>query len=66
MHPALEQALIKQYGYTSNEGGIRHALSDNSLAPSYADAKFMLVSCSAFINYALAKAAELGMKIKDR
>lgn len=65
IHPALEQALIKQYGYTSNEGGIRHALSDDSSAPSYADAKFMLVSSSAFINYALTKAAELGMKIKD-
>ena len=66
MHPAFEQALIKQYGYTSDEGGIRHALTDDSTAPSFADAKFMLVSSSAFINYALTKAAELGIKIKKR
>ena len=64
MHPAFEQALIKQYGYTSDEGGIRHALSDDSSSPSYADAKFMLVSSSAFISYVLTKAAELGIKIK--
>jgi hypothetical protein len=66
MHPAFEQALIKLYSYTSDDGGIRHALSDDSSAPSYGDAKFMLVSGSAFINYALTKAAELGMKIKSR
>ncbi len=66
MHPAFEQALVKLYSYASDEGGIRHALSDDSSSPSYADAKFMLVSSSAFINYALTKAAELGMKIKNR
>ena len=64
MHPAFEQALVKHYGYTSDEGGIRHALSDDTAAPSFADAKFMLVSSSAFINYALTKAAELGIKLQ--
>ena len=63
MHPAFEQALLKQYGYTSDEGGIRHALTDESVSPSYADAKFMLVSSSAFVNYVLTKAAELKIKI---
>lgn len=64
MHPAFEQALIKHYGYTSDEGGIRHALSEESASPSYADAKFMVVSSSAFINYVLTKASELGIKVK--
>jgi hypothetical protein len=32
--------------------------------PSYADAKFMLVGCAAFVNYLWTKAAELGPKIK--
>jgi len=66
LHPAFEQALVKLYSYTSDEGGIRHALSDDSSAPSFADAKFMLVSSSGFVNYALTKAAEVGIKIKKR
>ncbi len=49
-HPALTGALNKLYGYTSNADGIRHALLDET-SISYHDAKFMLVSCSAFINY---------------
>lgn len=49
-HPALTSALNKLYGYTSDADGIRHALLDEH-SISYHDAKFMLVSCSAFINY---------------
>jgi hypothetical protein len=64
LHPALEQALIKLYAYTSDEGGIRHALSDADATPSHADAKFMLVGCAAFVNYLWTKATELGLKIK--
>ena len=50
IHPAFEQALLKLYGYTSDEGGIRHALTETSNDPSYSDAKFMLVSCASFIS----------------
>ncbi|MCJ7560224.1 hypothetical protein MUO79_06355 [Candidatus Bathyarchaeota archaeon] len=64
IHPAFEQALLKLYGYTSNEGGIRHALTDTSVAPAYSDAKFMLVACSAFVNFLWTKASELGIAIK--
>jgi len=57
LHPALKKALSSLYGYTSDSGGIRHALlEENSI--SYSDAKFMLVSCSAFINYVLGKISE--------
>lgn len=65
IHPAFEQAIIKLYSYTSDEGGIRHALTDDSASPSFGDAKFMLVSSSAFISYALTKAAELGIKMSE-
>ncbi len=49
-HPSLLAAFNKLYGYTSDEGGIRHAMTelDNT---DFVDAKFMLVVCSAFINY---------------
>jgi len=51
IHPSFEQALIKLYSYTCDEGGIRHALTDPGIVPGYADAKYMLVISSAFINY---------------
>ncbi len=56
LHPALETAFGNIYGYTSNSNGIRHALSENSNVP-FEDAKFMLVTCTAFVNYLLAKTA---------
>jgi hypothetical protein len=57
VHPALEQALDKLYGYTCDETGVRHALTDNGQPPSYPEAKFMLVACSAFVSLILAKGA---------
>lgn len=50
----LRQAFEKLYGYTNDEKtGIRHALMDDegSYVPQAEEALFMLVSCSAFINY---------------
>lgn len=57
LHPAFKKALSNLYGYTSDADGIRHALLDESNI-SYSDAKYMLVSCSAFINYVLGKMSE--------
>ena len=57
LHPAFKKALSSLYGYTSDSDGIRHALLEES-SVSYSDAKFMLVACSAFINYVLGKASE--------
>ena len=51
LHAAFKDALSKLYGYTSDEGGIRHALLDDSRDVTFEEAKFMLVVCSAFINY---------------
>lgn len=50
IHKALESAFLSLYGYTSDEDGIRHGGIDFKNAPSE-DAKYMLISCSAFINY---------------
>jgi AbiJ-like protein len=54
IHGALKQALLKLYGYTSDEGGIRHSLVE---APNIdeSDARFMLVACSAFVNYLISR-----------
>lgn len=53
MHPALKSAFSSLYGYTNDSDGIRHALMEESKLTS-ADARFMLISCSAFINYVIA------------
>lgn len=58
LHPSLIIALDKLYGYTSNADGIRHALSSES-EPHHEDAIFMLVICSAFVNYLKAKQARM-------
>ena len=50
IHQAMEKAFLALYGYTSDEDGIRHGGIDFRNAPSE-DAKYMLISCSAFINY---------------
>lgn len=50
IHPSLELAFEKLYGYASDSNGIRHGGIDFKNAPAE-DAYFMLVSCSAFINY---------------
>jgi soluble cytochrome b562 len=50
LHPAMKQAFDKLYGYTSDASGVRHSLLDETTI-TYADAKFMLVTCSAFVSY---------------
>lgn len=62
LHPAQKIAFDKLYGYTSDADGIRHALlEEDSL--DFEDAKFMLVACSAFINYLVSKGAKDGLKL---
>ena len=63
LHSALEQGFIKIYSYTSDGDGIRHALLDET-SLDQEDALFMLVSCSAFINYLIAKSDKAGIKFK--
>jgi hypothetical protein len=53
LHGSLKSAFLTLYGYTSDASGIRHALLDNATAPTKADARFMLICCSAFINFAI-------------
>jgi len=54
----FKQGLEKLYHYTNGESGIRHALIDEG-QPSFDEAKFMLVACSAVVNYLTAKASVL-------
>ncbi|HFG0578863.1 TPA: AbiJ-NTD4 domain-containing protein, partial [Flavobacterium psychrophilum] len=62
IHPSLERGFKQLYGYTSDNGGIRHGLMDNPDC-YFEDALFMLVSSSAFINYLITKTEKAGIKI---
>ena len=57
IHPAMENAFLALYGYTSDGNGIRHGSIGESNVEQE-DAKFMLVSCSAFANYLIEKLAK--------
>ena len=62
LHAALKKGFMSIYGYTSDEDGIRHAILEEPNV-NFEDAKYMLVSCSAFINYLIMKASNEGIKI---
>lgn len=54
LHPQLKAAFDNLYSYVNEKkSGIRHELMDESgsYVPTFHEAKFMLVTCSAFINY---------------
>jgi hypothetical protein len=58
IHSTMEIAFNKLYGYTSDANGIRHAGDIGGPASTFEDAKFMLVSCCAFINYLVANSSK--------
>lgn len=64
IHPALKNAFEKLYGYTSDESGIRHSLIDESNV-DYGDARFILISCSAFVNYLIRKSSEARINLNQ-
>lgn len=54
IQPQLKEAFVKLYAYTNQpDTGIRHSIMDakGNYFPSEDEAYYMLVSCSAFINY---------------
>ena len=52
LHPGLEGAFNKLYGYTSAEQGIRHVLLDRADHNVGMDeAVFMLGACASFASY---------------
>ena len=55
IHGALQKGYQIIYGYTSDADGIRHCIIEEENC-EYEDALYMLVSCSAFINYLISKA----------
>jgi len=62
LHPALEAGLAKLYAYTSDKDVVRHSIyGDDSVPVDDADARFMMVTCSAFVNFLISKAEAAGL-----
>ena len=55
INPIFKNALEKFYAYTNGKNGIRHAILDEETI-GIEDARFFLISCSAFTNYLIEKA----------
>jgi hypothetical protein len=55
IHGSLKAGFEKLYGYTNDERGIRHALSDEESRVDEVDAIFMLGACASFVSYLIAK-----------
>lgn len=57
IHPALKEAWRKMYGWVSNDKGIRHATNEAATVDQSL-AKYMLISCSAFVSYLIEEASK--------
>jgi hypothetical protein len=60
VHGGLKAAFKSLYGYSSDEDGVRHAILDEPNV-GFDEAKYMLVSCSAFANFLMSKAEKAGL-----
>jgi hypothetical protein len=60
LHGALFSGLDSLYGYTSDEHGLRHALLEPDAKVGFAESKFMVVACAAFMNFLITKPAPDG------
>lgn len=54
------KGMINLYSWTSSADGIRHANSNDEIKSAFDEAKYMVVSCSAFINYLILKHEKSG------
>lgn len=62
IHPSMNEAFKRLYGYASDEQGIRHALLDDGDAKvTEADAMFMLGACASFATYLITNARNSGL-----
>jgi hypothetical protein len=60
LHPAFRAGLVKFFGFTSDEDGVRHAIMEEPTVDE-ADARFMIVTCSAAAHWIITKAQAAGL-----
>lgn len=62
-NPNLQDTFFRLYDYASSEPGIRHGSKAQPTYAEEAEARFVVVTCSALVNYLRTKADEAGIDI---
>ncbi len=65
IHPGLKTSFDSLYGYATNAKDVRHAGNIEGSPTTFEEAKFILVTCCAFINYLSALQAKLANLIQQ-
>ena len=60
IHPSLKEGISKLYGYTCDQGGVRHGEGEVESTVTFEEAKLMMVTCSAIVNYLVSEYGKYG------
>lgn len=60
LHPCLNSGIDKLYSYACDQGSVRHAEHEAESIVTFEEAKFMMVTCSAIVNYLVAEYGKHG------
>lgn len=60
IHSSLREGISKLYGYACDQGGVRHGEGEVESTVTFEDAKLMMVTCSAIVNYLVAEYGKHG------
>ena len=60
LHPCLNSGIDKLYSYACDQGGVRHAEHEAESIVTFEEAKLMMVTCSAIVNYLVSEYGKYG------
>lgn len=60
IHSSLREGISKLYGYACDQGGVRHGEGEVESTVTFEEAKLMMVTCSAIVNYLVAEYGKHG------
>lgn len=60
IHSSLREGISKLYGYACDQGGVRHGEGEVESTVTFEEAKLMMVTCSAIVNYLVAEYGKYG------
>ncbi len=60
IHSSLREGISKLYGYACDQGGVRHGEGEVESTVTFEEAKLMMVTCSAIVNYLVSEYGKHG------
>lgn len=60
IHSSLREGISKLYGYACDQGGVRHGEGEVESTVTFEEAKLMMVTCSAIVNYLVSEYGKYG------